>query len=561
MNEQNDNRSQGEIRLHLNENAWGPSPAARRALRNADAGDLAFYPDPRRTAGETAAFHGVRPENVLLTNGADEAIHAAVRALVPAGGKILLPVPSFSVYEEAARLRGARIETALYGPDLAFPLAEVIGKISAGIRLIVVVTPNNPTGTVVKRPDLKKILIEAGTIPVVVDETYAMFAGLRHGGMLRRHPNLIVIGSFSKFFGLAGLRLGYVLAAPENVRKLDAVLPEYPVNAVALLAAAAAMKDRPYHQKVRREAAAQKAYLSRGLSRLGVQVFPGGANFLVARIGPGAEAAAEGLRKAGILVKDVSRRPRLEGCLRVTVGKKRDNERFLNAVNGFLPPQAVLFDMDGVLVDVRESCRRTMQAVAERFLERPVPMKALDEYKQRPGMNNDWDCVEAFLRAEGIRTSRAAVVRLFQEIYFGENGKGLISREAWVPAKDMLARLAGRYKLGIVTGRPRAEALYTLEKFGASGFFSVLIGMEDTGRKPKPDPHGVRLAMKKLGARRAVYIGDIPDDMRAARGAGALPVAVLPDGGPDRESSEKKLRRAGAKEIIADVTHIEEILP
>ena len=85
--------------------------------------------------------------------------------------------------------------------------------------------------------------------------------------------------------------------------------------------------------------------------------------------------------------------------------------------------------------------------------------------------------------------------------------------------------------------------------------------MEDTGRKPKPDPYGVRLAMKKLGARRAVYIGDIPDDMRAARGAGALPVAVLPDGGPDRESSEKKLRRAGAKEIIADVTHIEEILP
>ncbi|MBN2198245.1 MAG: aminotransferase class I/II-fold pyridoxal phosphate-dependent enzyme [Candidatus Aminicenantes bacterium] len=548
------------IRFHLNENAWGPSPAAIRAVRGLRARDLACYPDPSRAAAATAAFHRVRPENVLLTNGADEAIHAAVRALVPPRGKILLPGPSFAVYDKAARLRGAKVASVLYEPDLSFPLKAVLEKIGEGIRLVVVVTPNNPTGTVASRPVLGKILDRAGAIPVVVDETYALFEGVRHGGMLRRRPNLVVIGSFSKFFGLAGLRLGYVLAAPDAVRKLGAVLPEYTVNAAALLAAEAAMADRAHQGRVRREAAAQKKHLGSGLSRLGVPVFPGGGNFVVARVGPGAARVTQGLKKAGILVKDIAGRARLEGCLRITVGKRKDNERLLDALRGLLPPQAVLFDMDGVLVDTRESCRKTMKAVLERCLGKPVPAKAIDARKLSGGANNDWDLVLAFLRARGIRMTRAAVIRFFQAVYFGKNGEGLISREAWLPPRDALARLAARFRLGIVTGRPRAEALHTLKKFGAAGFFSVVVAMEDAGRKKKPDPFGVRLAMKRLGVRRAAYVGDLPDDMLAARGAGALPVAVLPAGRPRRAEWARKLRKAGAAEIIPHVARIEEVL-
>ena len=189
--------------------------------------------------------------------------------------------------------------------------------------------------------------------------------------------------------------------------------------------------------------------------------------------------------------------------------------------------KAVLFDMDGVLVDVSQSYRQAIVETVETFSGIKIPPAAIEQYKSRGGLNNDWDLTGAILKDQGISAAKQEIIAVFQQFYSGKNFDGLIRHESWMFPEQELQRICKTYKTGIVTGRPREEAHYTLKRFGKDHFFPVVITMDDLPPgKGKPDPAGLLLAMERLQGGGGWYIGDTIDDEVAARGAGLVPIII-----------------------------------
>ncbi|MBD3287631.1 TIGR01548 family HAD-type hydrolase [candidate division KSB1 bacterium] len=220
---------------------------------------------------------------------------------------------------------------------------------------------------------------------------------------------------------------------------------------------------------------------------------------------------------------------------------------------------AVLFDMDGVLVDVSRSYRLAIKETAEFFTGQEVNFSEISAFKQKGGYNNDWKLTEDLVRSRGIEISSKDVIDKFQSYYLGNNFDGFLLNEQWLIKPDILEKISSNYKTGIVTGRPRTEAEFVLRRFSVQAHFNALVAMEDTPpERGKPAPDGIFKIMKELNINSAVYLGDTVDDIRAALSAKITPVGVLND--DSSIETKNKLYKSGASLIIDDVNRILEIL-
>ncbi len=323
---------QGKLRLDFNENTVGCSPRVIEYLRERLSADaLAVYPEYGEARRELAAFFGVAPEELLLTNGTDEAIQLLVNTYVDAGQEVCLLRPSYAMYRFYAELAGARLREIPYCPEtLAFPLEELLVALSAQTRAVLIANPNNPTGTGVELEGVRRILEKAPGAAVLIDEAYYEFSGVTALGLLARHPNLFVSRTFSKVFGLAALRLGCLFSRRSNIEHLSKAQSPYSVNAVAALAARAAVRDPEYVSSYVAEVLAARDLLCRELERLGIGYYPSRANFVLLRAGERAPVLRDRLREAGVLVRD--RSYELPGCVRVTVGTREQVRRLVAAL-------------------------------------------------------------------------------------------------------------------------------------------------------------------------------------------------------------------------------------
>jgi len=221
-----------------------------------------------------------------------------------------------------------------------------------------------------------------------------------------------------------------------------------------------------------------------------------------------------------------------------------------------LPGKVIIFDVDGVLVDVRESYQRTVLETMRHFTGKRVGRRELHEWKNRSGFNDDWTLTHAWVKKLGRHFSYEEVKRQFEDFYWGKGCRGNVARERWLLPVKQLKKLSGRAKLAIFTGRTRAELSHTLKRFGVRGYFSTIVTVESVSR-PKPDPEGLLQILDGLPASDAIYLGDNVDDAQAARDAGVPFVGVLPWGSIERRVRGALLRALGAQTILGEVTEIE----
>jgi histidinol-phosphate aminotransferase len=320
----------GLLRLDFNENTVGCAPSVLRALRSLRAEAVATYPEYGRLRAAVARHLAVPADRVLPTNGLDEALHLLVLAFIERGDVVVTPSPGFVMYRVYAELAGAALRTVPSGEDLAFPEAG-IKQAMRGAKLLVFATPNNPTGAVVPLAAVRRLLAAHPRCLVAVDEAYFEFHGVTALPLLRRFPNLVVLRTFSKAFGLAGLRLGCAVARPAVIDCLARVRSPYSVNGLAALLAEPALRDRAFVRRYVAEVRRARTFLAAGLERRGVRTWPSAANFVLARIGEHAAALQDALRAQGILVRDQSAQPGLAGCVRLGVGTLPQARRLLAA--------------------------------------------------------------------------------------------------------------------------------------------------------------------------------------------------------------------------------------
>ena len=320
------------LRLDFNENTDGCSPRVLARIRAITAEDLARYPERGPVEAIVAAHLGLAGEQALLTNGVDEAIHLLCEAYLEPANEVIVVTPTFSMYEIFAEATGARVIRVQCGEDLRFPFEKVLGAVTEATRLIAVASPNNPTGGVASREQLLAIAKSAPHAALLVDEAYFDFHGQTVMGDVATHTNLFVARTFSKAYGLAGLRIGILAGPREQMPMVRRVSSPYSVNAVALLALPDAMADGEYVARYVQQVKAGRARLERELTQAGIRWWPSEANFILMRIGVQHREFVAAMRQREILVRDRSRDPGCDGCVRITLGTAKQTDQLLVAL-------------------------------------------------------------------------------------------------------------------------------------------------------------------------------------------------------------------------------------
>jgi histidinol-phosphate aminotransferase len=332
----------GALRLHLNENTAGCSPKVLDALRALGRDDVALYPDYADVYRETAAYLDVPESAILLTNGLDEGILlAAVLGLQrrPAAGQPegVVVQPAFDMYAISVEACGGRAVHVPPRDGFGFPRDEVIAALTPRTRVVYVTSPNNPTGVRVANDDIRAV---ARALPpeaiVFVDEAYHDFCGDTMIGELGGLSNVVVGRTFAKAHGLAALRAGVIVAAPELLDVFKPVIPPYSLNVAAAAALRAALADRDYLAWYVAQVHESRDRFYAFCRRHGFEFWESGANFVLARVGPGAGALVEALRARGIYIRDKSSDPGCDGCIRVTTGVVEATETALAAMEEYL---------------------------------------------------------------------------------------------------------------------------------------------------------------------------------------------------------------------------------
>ena len=320
----------GKLRLDFNENTVGCSPHIVEYLKQKlTENELSIYPEYAETRRRLAAFFKVSEDELLLTNGTDEAIQVLMNTYVDDGDDVVLLQPSYAMYRFYAEVSGASIREVEYRrEDLSFPLEELLEAIRSSTRAVILANPNNPTGTGVELRGLERILDRAAAAPVLVDEAYYEFSGVTALGLIGERPNLFVSRTFSKAYGMAAMRCGCVFSQAANIEYLHKAQSPYSVNALAALAVRAAVEDAAYVESYVKEALSARELLCEGLRALGIRHYPSQANFVLFEAGERAPALRDELRARGVLVRD--RSYEIVGAVRVTVGTRKQVRRFLD---------------------------------------------------------------------------------------------------------------------------------------------------------------------------------------------------------------------------------------
>lgn len=536
-----------QIDLDLSRNEGSPSLSSIGLTADEIAYLTSRYPSTADLRDEIARRHGLTPDRVLVTAGGDDALFRCFLSV--AGSTVVATTPSF----EMIRRYTAQIETPLVEVpwwDGDFPVAEFLKEAEATPGMAVVVSPNNPTGSVISQADLRKV---GEAFPLLLlDAAYAEFADEDLTAPALEMGNVVVVRTLSKAFGLAGLRVGYLLGSTEMVAILAGYGSPYPVSALsAALARDVLARSEDEIERRVGSVTDNRARLVGLLDELGVQTLASQANFvLITGVDP--DWVVPAAASLGVALRSFDDRPELEGTVRVTVpGEERDFARLEATLRSVFAPEALLFDMDGVLADVSGSFRRAIVETAASFGV-AVADADIAAAKAAGNASDDWDLTRRLCANAGVEVPFGEVRDIFERIYQGEPDRpGLKLEERLFADIGLLEEWSRRLPLGIVTARPRKDAIELLDRFDIGRFFDVVVTREDAPSKPDPAP--VRLALERLGVRRGWMVGDTIDDLRAARGAGVVPIAVGTDG------SERDPLTVAAR-VMNSVNELKEVL-
>ena len=324
------------LRLHLNENTGGCSPRVLEAVRSMKTTDVSTYPSYGSLVLACARHFDVNPDWVLLTNGLDEGIlmaalgHIARRRIHDA--ETIVPLPAFDPYPNASNAVGATVVRVAPRPDFVFQTDAVLDAITPRTRMIFLNTPNNPTGQLVPIRDIERIADAAPHAIVLVDEAYIEFGGTTFLPRLDRYPNVLVGRTFSKAYGLAGMRIGILIGQPHALEPVRDVTLPFNINAVAMVATQAALTDPEFLPRYAAEVAASRARLYAACGRLGLPFWESAANFVLVRVGSDVSRFVDALASRGVHVRDRSRDPATAGCIRITAGVVEHTDAAIEAL-------------------------------------------------------------------------------------------------------------------------------------------------------------------------------------------------------------------------------------
>lgn len=320
--------------LNFNERTVPVSPKVKDAILDFVKEDkLQVYPEYNNLCYQIANYAEVDEGQIMITNGSDQGIDLVFRTFTKQGDKVIIPSPSFAMFYQSGGLCGNKILRPSYKKDLSFPLDKVLELIDDEIKLVVICNPNNPTGTLLPLKGIEKIAKKAPKAIVMVDEAYFEFSGITAAVLIDKYPNIVVTRTFSKAFGLAAFRMGYLISRKENLEEMLKVRGPYDVNMPACFAVKAALRDRQYMESFAIEVMEEaKPMVEKFFTENRIEYFPSKANFLLFRTTNTGEIF-QILKKNGMLLRP-SKGQNIENTIRLTIGTVEQMQQFIEAYKG-----------------------------------------------------------------------------------------------------------------------------------------------------------------------------------------------------------------------------------
>lgn len=540
------------LKLDMNENTLGCSPKVMEKLKNLSPEVLSQYPTYGEIEEKIATTLAIPVNQVAVTNGGDAGINAIYITYVSENDEIIYVVPTYVMYKLDAMRQKAKIIQVPYREKWVYPTDDVIAKISDKTRLIIICSPANPTGDMISEDCLCKVIEAAPNAIVLLDEAYWRFTSKENKSfkyLIDRYSNLVIMHTFSKDYGLAGLRIGYLISQEQNLEHIRKSMDPFAVNNIAVEAALVALEDQDFVQQYVDAVTESKPFFCEAIKSISNEIYPGEANFSFFYVGSRQEWYHSKLLKKGIKIRRYPTNPMLNGYLRITLGTKVQMQTFMDAIKNY---DGIVFDIDGVLIDESISYRKAIQLTYEFFTGKTVTQEEIQNYKNQSGFINDWVLTKFLVDKENKTYSLEEITDKFQEFYF-DNGKGLISKEKLLVNTEVIQKLSENYKLAVFTGRPRQEAEIVLEKEGVLKYFQKLVCCDDLPEgKAKPDPEGLNRIISEFNSNNLLYVGDMPDDMLAASRAGIDCAGILPP--QDKSDALKELLfKNSAIEVYSDL--------
>jgi len=540
------------LKLDFNERSDKVSPLAQDSKFDA----LWRYPVRQSLEQEIAALYDLEESQVLCTNGGDEAIMILMR-IIKECRQLILPLPAFSQYTWG--VKSWQLDARLIAPksDLSIDLAMTLNAIGQTSQSVTIITrPNNPTGELIALEDLLSILETAQSNNgwVFLDEAYIEFSDsyfdqpAQLKSLLNQFENLVVLRTLSKAFGLAGIRLGYLLGSSRLVQEFELRCMPFnvPQPSLTIASQALAQSNRSEVKNYCQTIAENRHKLTQWLTKLGIEVLPSQANFILLRLANNqARAVQSFLAKNNILVRAFGE-SELGDCLRITIPYQLND--IYPCLKQALAPELICLDMDGVLIDTSASYEATILKTVETLSGSRVKQDDIERLKNSGGFNNDWLVSQQLLSDNGVKLPLDRVIEVFQSIYLGDNGDGLVSNETPMIADSLIARCKAirSCQFAVVTGRPRQEAIAGTRLIGLEAL--EIISLDDV-EQPKPSAEGIKKLQNKF-SKFSWMCGDNPDDMLAANKSNSLAIGI------GRQNAET-LYQAGADIVLDNINELE----
>ncbi len=519
-------------------------------------GDLLWqYPDRQPLEKKIADLNNLSSDQVLCTNGGDEAIMILMR-IIKEGTPLILPLPAFSQYTWGVKSWKQQAVLIDGQSNLAIDIDATLVAINNSKQSVTILTrPNNPTGESISIETLKTFLETAKKQSswIFLDEAYIEFSDESSvaSSLLNQYDNLVILRTFSKAYGLAGIRLGYLMGAEALIEPFRERCMPFNIPTPSLQIALRAMQEsnqlemKNYCQTIREN----RQKISSWLVSIGVKVFPSQANFLLLKLPTNqAKAVKSFLAKNRILLRTFTEGELID-CLRISI--PYCIERLFDLLKQALQPQLICLDMDGVLIDTSSSYDEATKATVLQLSNNTIVQSQIDDLKRRGGYNNDWVLTKRLLDDLNCQFSLDEVTKVFQEIYVGKNNDGLMNNEVPLIQSALVSKInqSTKTQFAVVTGRPYKEA--TIGKKLVNLNELELVSLDDV-ELPKPSPEGIQKLQKRFSSS-SWMCGDNLDDMQAAVGSNSLAIGI-------GEENQDILYQAGADIVLKSINDLEEWL-
>ena len=502
------------------------------------------YPNRQKLEQLIANKFSTTSDNVFVSNGGDESIELLFKLCKLNNQSVLLPMPAFSQYTHQLEIWGIENTTVKALSDLSIDIEGIKQKLKAN-QWLVLTRPNNPTGECIAE-DILINLIECAKrkgVYVFLDEAYIEFY-LENSAInyALSFDNVVSLRTFSKAYGLAGARLGYLLANSELIKQFNKMAMPFNINQLSLQLAKLALQNTDEVKKYCKKINLNRSKIYAFLSACGIEVFNGRGNFLLFKVKPKLKTILKSfMNKNGIQIKNKVNN--LQDWVRVTIPE--NSTQLLLVLQTVFKPEILGFDMDGVLIDTSQSYDACIVKTVKYFTKTTVNTINIIELREKGGFNNDWDLSLGLITQLGFSVDHTKIVEQFQVFYQGlkHNEVNLLDK------KSKHICFNNKYITAIITGRPRPEACDGVKQLGITPDY--IISADDV-REQKPSPEGISWLHLKTNKNRMWFCGDTVDDMQAGLASNCVCIGI--------GKNCKKLYQAGADIVLNNINQLSELL-